>query len=441
MRFCPQCRAIYRAHVPRCAVDGGVLEDAREDPLVGTEISGFPVRERIGFGATGAVYRVDAPDGGAAVAMKILFGDLAANEEVVARFLASTEAASGIDHPNVVAPLFFGRTEAGTCFLIMPYVDGRTLETELQSRSSLPPARVASIGRQIALALAAAHERGCTHRDVKPSNILLSKENGRARARLVDFGLAALLTELPHHSELVGTPLYLAPEVARSPASAGIASDLYALGVVLYRALAGHPPFDSDNTVDLIMKHALESPPPLDEAGGLELLIAWLLEKDPAQRPGSAAMLADEIARLDLIADEDEDDSEDTLLPRDPVEVETGDGLEPVPKPSGGFAPGTFAEEEVVTDDLLPEAEMLLPIVRPELGDDAVLGYEFLRGRFDLVSERIANAPIEESTRNHLVDRLGQLRTRLTSGANRSVYVDLAGALAEITRALDESLQ
>ncbi|MEQ9497416.1 MAG: serine/threonine-protein kinase [Deltaproteobacteria bacterium] len=424
--------------MPRCAVDGGVLEDASVDPLVGTRISNFPVRERIGVGTTGAVYRVDAEEGGATVAMKILFGDLAANEEVVQRFLQSAEAASRIDHPNVVVPLYFGRAEHGTCFLIMPYVEGRTLETELASKAPVEPPRTAIIGRQLALALAAAHEQGCVHRDVKPSNVLLSKENGRTHARLVDFGLVALMAELPHHSELVGTPLYLAPEVARDAAKASSASDLYALGVVLYRMLAGHPPFDSDNTVDLIMKHTLESPPPLPESGGLELLVAWLLEKDPEKRPGSAALLAEEIERLGLIPDEEDDSPDDTLLPREAVEVQTGDDLPPVPAELASFQ---FREEEVVTDDLVPAAESLMPIVKPEFGSDAMLGFEFLRGRFDFVAEQIENAPVDATTRGHLTDRLKQLRQRLEPGATRGLYMDLAGALAELSRAIDDSLQ
>ena len=420
MRFCPRCLSIYSGETARCAVDGDALVVQSTDPLLGSQVAEYVIRERIGLGATGAVYRVEAIGSDEPLAMKILYGDLASEEAVVVRFLASAESAAQIDHANVVAPLRYGRTDAGTCYLVMPFVRGRTLATELASRGALPAGRAASIAAQIARGLAAAHHHGCVHRDVKPSNVLLSVEAGQTHARLVDFGLVAVPSEHPNRFQLVGTPLYIAPEVARDPSRAGVSSDLYALGVVLYQMLAGRPPFEAETVVDVLMRHTLDLPPPLEAAGGLETMAIWLLEKDPSHRPETATFVAEEIEQLGITdTGVEEEDDDDTLLPR----------LAP-PMPD-------YDEEEVVTDDLLPEAEMLIPIVNPRPGGDGSLGYEFLCGRFDLIAESIAACPaLDTDARARYDTRLESLRERLAENDTPNAYVHLASQLAEITRDL-----
>jgi serine/threonine-protein kinase len=183
----------------------------------------------------------------------------------------------------------------------MELVDGVTLAQRLRA-GCIAPGAAARVGAVVAGALAAAHERGIVHRDVKPGNLLLCARS--PGVRVLDFGVARRLFAEPetHFAEIVGTPAYMAPEQIRDPARVTPAADVYALGVVLFEAVAGRRPFEATEAEQMPLAHLDETPPPLDAISpdaprGLAALCGACLEKDPPLRP-TAAVLGRELERI-----------------------------------------------------------------------------------------------------------------------------------------------
>ena len=232
------------------------------------------------------------------VALKVLRDDLARSEEFVSRFRHEAKAAASLSDENIVRVFDAGHADDGAFYISMEYVAGGTLDDRLKREGPLEPAEAARIAVDVALALAAAHEGGIVHRDVKPHNVFLTE---RGDVKVGDFGiaLAAGATLLTQTSLILGTARYISPEVAEGrPATPK--SDLYSLGVVLYEMLAGRPPFEADNPVGLAMRHLREDPVPLRVLAprvpeALEAATMRLLAKDPEDRPASALVAADEI--------------------------------------------------------------------------------------------------------------------------------------------------
>ena len=181
------------------------------DPRIGTELLGYRIEALLGRGGMGVVYLAYDPRLKRRVAVKLVAPELSGDEHFRERFLAETEVAASLEHPNVVPIHDAGEVE-GQLYLVMRYVEGRDLKTLLREEGALEPARALAICTQLAGALDTAHERGLVHRDVKPSNVLL---DSREHVYLADFGLARRLTEpgLPTGQALsLGTPAYAAPE-------------------------------------------------------------------------------------------------------------------------------------------------------------------------------------------------------------------------------------
>jgi serine/threonine protein kinase len=220
-------------------------------------------------------------------------GDLASRFEMEAR------TAGRLSHPNVVRVYDFGH-DRGSLFLVMEPLGGQTVAGELRSHTGgLGAARVASIGAQAAAGLAAAHGNGVVHRDVKPANLLLDPDRG---IKIGDFGIARFADEaaarLTVPGQVIGTCYYLAPERVRRPAVP--ASDVYALGCVLYELLAGHPPLRAATPIATLHQHLTAEPEPVGSArpgtpADLAELVTAMLAKDPADRP-TAAEAAGELA-------------------------------------------------------------------------------------------------------------------------------------------------
>lgn len=254
----------------------------------------YELREMIGRGGIGVVYRatdrvLDRP-----VAVKVLRADRANDRAVVARFEREALAAAVVNHPNIV-PIYDAGRDRDTRFLVMEWVAGQTLSQLVRERGPLPPGDAATIGAQVARALAAAHKAGVTHRDIKPANILL---DGMGNAKLLDFGIARSddNTGPTRTADRIGTTHYMAPELALG-APADPRSDIYALGCVLYELLAGSPPFEGDTRAAIVRQHATTPPAPLTHAAAgtppaLGALVLAMLAKDPADRPQTAAELA-----------------------------------------------------------------------------------------------------------------------------------------------------
>ena len=223
------------------------------------------------------------------VAVKLVRDELLADAASHQRLLTEARAVARLHHPNAVAVYDVGEDD-GRTYIVMELVEGRTLQERLRDEASLPVVEAVEIGARVLDALRAAHVRGLVHRDVKPSNILLPDEGG---VKLADFGIAkvrdaASTGVTTTRGIVVGTPRYLAPEQAAG-ASASPAGDIYALGVVLYEALAGSAPFDGDTAMAVALAHRLDPIPPLRERAPqvpahVAAAVERALAKDPADR-------------------------------------------------------------------------------------------------------------------------------------------------------------
>jgi serine/threonine-protein kinase len=234
------------------------------------------------------------------VALKVLDDRHAENPEFVERFRREAKAAASLSHPNMVTVYDSGEDDE-TPFIAMEHVPGGTLKNRLQQRGALPSRVAAGVTFEVANALAAAHEQGIVHRDIKPDNVLVTDQG---HAKVGDFGIAraATATAITKTDLILGSVRYLSPEQAKGE-EVGPSSDLYSLGIVLYEMLTGRVPFDEENPIATAMKHVTEEPtsprkldPTIPKA--LEAITLKLLKKNPKQRYQSATKLAEDLARL-----------------------------------------------------------------------------------------------------------------------------------------------
>ena len=261
--------------------------------------SRYVLHELLGRGAMGQVYRASVRESGAAVAVKVLKPELVSDPEVVARFFQERSILTSIAHPHVVRVTDLV-VEGETLGIVMELVQGTDLRRFLRERGTLPPGQAVGLVCQLLDGLAAVHAAGIVHRDVKPENVLVDLAGGQPAVRLTDFGVARLsyggsLTKL---SSLIGTPEYMAPEVAEHD-TATPAVDLYSTGVVLYELLCGRTPFAGGHPLAVLRRHVEQPPPPVPGVPGpLWAQVAALLAKDPAARPPSAAQAAMTLSSL-----------------------------------------------------------------------------------------------------------------------------------------------
>lgn len=263
----------------------------------------YRLSEILGRGGMGEVWlgTDEVLDRPVAVKLVRVGGD---DEDLAARFELEARTAARLIHPHVVTVFDFGH-DRGNLFLVMEPLGGETVAGELRLHDGgLAPDRVATIGAQAAAGLAAAHRSGVVHRDVKPANLLLDADGG---IKIGDFGIARFADEaaarLTVPGQVVGTCYYLAPERVRRPAVP--ASDVYALGCVLYELLAGRPPLRAATPIATLHKHLTAEPEPVHAArpatpAPLAALVTSMLSKDPADRP-TAAETVDELVGLDRL--------------------------------------------------------------------------------------------------------------------------------------------
>ena len=261
----------------------------------------FRILAQIGGGGMGDVYRGYDESLDRQVAVKVLPPQLARDADFVRRFHAEATAAASVAHPNVV-PIYFSGEDAGFHFFVMQYVDGESLAERLSRQGRLSTDEALKFVSQCLAGLQAAHARGLIHRDVKPGNILIERETGRAM--LVDFGLVRRLGEnagMTATGVVMGTVDYIAPEQARGR-KVDARADIYSLGVLFYQLLAGRLPFVADSPTAMIFQHAYEAPFPLEQAAPgvpppVIQIVARMMAKDPLDRyPDCGAVLADIVA-------------------------------------------------------------------------------------------------------------------------------------------------
>jgi len=247
----------------------------------------------LGQGGMGAVFAAENLDLGRQVAIKVLYGDLARDESLAKRFRQEARAAAAIGHPGIVDVLDLGTTEDGAAFIVMERLDGETLGARILRMGRLPASMAVTLVAEALEALAAAHAKGIVHRDLKPDNIFLVTKPVPA-VKLVDFGISKLQgaedVGITTTGMVMGTPLYMSPEQARGHRDIGQATDLYAMGAILYTALCGEPPLSGSSYNELIAKLVTEEPARLETRrrglpAPLVELVHGLLDKDPSVRP------------------------------------------------------------------------------------------------------------------------------------------------------------
>ncbi len=260
----------------------------------------FELDREIGRGGMGIVYlardrRLKRP-----VAIKVLPPELSFRSDIRSRFLREAETAAQLSHPNIV-PIFTVDEREGLVFFVMAYVDGDTLAKRVSGNTRVPVPEARRLLTEVASALAYAHSRGVIHRDIKPDNILLSSDGGRAM--VTDFGIARAVSNtggadsrLTATGVAIGTPTYMSPEQCAGDREVDGRSDLYSLGVVAYQTLSGDVPFRGTGTGALLVKHISEKPVPITEhvpdlPPWLARTVMCLLEKQPADRFPDAGSL------------------------------------------------------------------------------------------------------------------------------------------------------
>jgi len=278
------------------------------DSLVGTRIGDFIVRERVGTGGMGVVYRGEHPLIGASVALKVLRPEAAGDPEQVQRLLEEARVVNAIRHRGIVGIFncFTLPQPDGRQCLMMEFLKGRSLEQELMRRGGrLPLLEALGFYEQVCAALAAAHKAGVVHRDLKPSNIFLVEEHDQTYVKVLDFGIAKQ-SSVPYGfvaqtmvTRFMGTPGFVAPEQARAQ-PVGPGTDLYALGVCLFITVTGQAPFEAPTPYDLVRCH-VEDPVPTPSSimpglpPSVDRLILSLMAKEPQNRPPAA-----DVVRLEL---------------------------------------------------------------------------------------------------------------------------------------------
>lgn len=255
------------------------------------QIAGYRLLELLGEGAMGAVYKARQLSLDRDVAIKVLSPELAKDEAFVKRFQTEAKAVARLNHTNLISGIDVGDAD-GIKYLVMEYADGNTVASLLRRGGALDEERALVIALQTARALEHAHKAGLVHRDVKPDNIIITREGV---AKLCDLGLARLEGATESVGRM-GTPAYISPEQARGDTDVDARTDLYSLGATLFHMLTGRPPYEAAQAAAVLAKHLTEPVPSLASAGAdaaprTEDIVRRLLAKSPAERYTSATEL------------------------------------------------------------------------------------------------------------------------------------------------------
>ncbi len=328
MKICPICATEYRDDVRFCPNDGQTLRSSGPTKdLVGQVLADrYHIMKKLGEGGMGQVYLAEHVKMGRRSAIKVMNPSLVHDPEAVARFNREAANASRISDSHVCAIYDFGETPDGLIYLAMEFVEGEPLTDLLAREGALPVARAADICIQVAAALQAAHDLGIVHRDLKPDNIMLTRVRDRADAvKVVDFGLAKAVggetgsQKVTRTGLVVGTPEFMSPEQLSGDTLDG-RSDIYSLGLVLFKMLTGTLPFPADTVQEAMIKRLTDEPaeliemrPDLHFPPGLQQTLDTALARSPVDRYQSAAKFAHDVAMVAGLSRTDADTGLPTL--------------------------------------------------------------------------------------------------------------------------------
>ncbi|MGI8566206.1 MAG: protein kinase domain-containing protein [Pyrinomonadaceae bacterium] len=296
MKECPVCLRCFPDHIDHCPTDG----DSLKTTIIGEPVldGRYQLERRLGQGGMGVVFKARHIFLKTPHAIKIILPDLVGNDpSLVTRFRQEAMAAAAIRHPNIIAVTDFGVVGGTTPFLVMEFVQGKSLHDILAAEGRLSPVRALEVMWGVASGLALAHRQGIVHRDLKPLNIMLKDDMPVSEGvKLLDFGLAKIKSgELlgsfvaAQTTGLMGSPYYMAPE-QWSDEEPDARADIYSLGVILYQMIAGEVPFKGSSIPSIMKKHLTNPPPSLSERGvsdvppAVEEVIRKALAKEPDER-------------------------------------------------------------------------------------------------------------------------------------------------------------
>jgi serine/threonine protein kinase len=378
VKYCDTCHSAYPDDFTICPRDQGALRQAA-DLVPGMVIRGkYEVLSKVGSGGMASVYKARHVAFGEVVALKLVGTRLAGDTDFLKRFRNEAVITRRLQHPNAVRVEDLDATEDGRPFIVMEYVDGRSLRELVRSDGPQPLARAVSVARQVCSALAAAHALGITHRDIKPDNILLGRgPDGAEHVKVLDFGIAKVREASEggggegytptRTGMIVGTPQYISPEQAMGKRGDEVdgRADLYSLGVVLYEMVTGKLPFHSDTAMGMLLHHLQTAPTPpnlarpdLDIPAPLTDVLMRALQKDREQRYASASEM---LAALDRVAALPLPEAPPLVWPAVPVitppPVRTPSGA-PTPRP---LTPTELAQIEAQPTKMMPSTPTPAP--------------------------------------------------------------------------------
>ena len=317
MKICPTCQGSYPNNYSICPSDGDALKEVGgwSD---GSIIRGkYRLEAKVGQGGMGSVYKATHLAFGELRALKVIAPELTADELFVQRFTKEAVITRRLQHPNAVRVDDIDKAEDGRPFIVMEFIEGKSLKKLIREEGPLPVPRVLSIIKQSANALEAAHKLGMVHRDIKPDNIALVDTPDGETVKVLDFGIAKVKEARTEGSAgltltgagvVIGTPQYMSPEQAMGKRGDELdgRADLYSLGVVMYQMLTADLPFKADTTMEMLLAHMQKQPAPIREMHpelqvpeDVASLAMRLLEKQRDMRPASARALIQEIEKIE----------------------------------------------------------------------------------------------------------------------------------------------
>ncbi|MCP4604673.1 MAG: HDOD domain-containing protein [Proteobacteria bacterium] len=311
---CPKCKTANPSDMRFCGACGTHLatdDGKKKDPLVGTLVGNrFVILEKIGQGGMGVVYKGEQTAIWRPVALKVLRPKFSQDKKLHERFRNEASTASRLTHPNTITIYDFGVLDDNGLYIAMEFIEGKSLDDEIDTHGVLDWQRSCRIAMQICGSLQEAHEHNIIHRDLKPDNIMLTRRGAESDVvKVLDFGIAKIMADeeseyrpsLTAADEIFGTPEYMAPEQIRGE-KLDPRTDIYAMGNILYRMMTGSLPFTSDAPLALLAKHLMEEPIPIDNHESsqwipteLKSLIMSSLSKNRDDRPASMGYILDQL--------------------------------------------------------------------------------------------------------------------------------------------------